>query len=88
MGISLSVRPVDQQQRQLAVTFYCRWYYVGSGVGVSGRRTGAALNRFYTKQTKIFEPKNFRILLFLIFSTKLFVAQSTEEGKDSVFPNP
>ena len=27
MGSSLSVRPVDQQRRQLAVTFYSTWYY-------------------------------------------------------------
>ena len=48
---SLSVRPVDQQQRQLAVSFYLRWCYVRSGVGVSARRIGSAMNRFYTKQT-------------------------------------
>ena len=27
MGISLSVRPVDQQRRQLAVRFYPKWYW-------------------------------------------------------------
>ena len=31
MGISLSVRPVERQRRQLAVRFYSKWYYVRSG---------------------------------------------------------
>ena len=56
---SLSVRPVDQQRRQLAVRFYPRWWYVRSRVGVSAGRIGFAMNRFCTKQTKIFGPKTF-----------------------------
>ena len=87
MGISLSVRPVDQQRRQLAVSFYFRCYYVGSGVGVSTRRIGSAMNRFYTMQTKIFVPKN---LFFLKVPTKLFVAQKInldDAKKSSVFRN-
>ena len=48
-GISLSVKPVDQQQRQLAVRFYSWWYHKGSGVGVSARRIASAMNRFYAK---------------------------------------
>ena len=57
---------VDQQRRQLALRFYSRWYYVRTGVGVSARRLGSAMNRYHTKQTKIFRPK---IFLF-IFSKK------------------
>ena len=45
-------------RKQLAVRFYPRWCYVRSGVDVSARRIGTAMNRFYTKQTKIFGPKN------------------------------
>ena len=37
MGISLSVRPVDQQRRQLAVRFYFKWYCATSGINVLGR---------------------------------------------------
>ena len=95
MGISLSIRPVDQQQRQLAVSFYCRWCYVGSGVVVSARRVGSAMNRFYTKQTKIFGPENICICFFLKVSEKLFVAQKINlketlifGGEYSIFPNP
>ena len=70
--------------------FYSR-YYVRSGVGVSARRIGLAMNKFYTKETK-----NFPILCFINDPKKLFVAQkinledsqSTEEGEDSAFPNP
>ena len=34
MGITLLVRPVDQQQRQLSVRFYPKWYCAMSGVDV------------------------------------------------------
>ena len=64
----------DQQQRQLAVRFYSRCCCVSSGVIVSARRMGLAMNRFYTKQTKIFGP-NFHIWIFLKVLKKLFVAQ-------------
>ena len=75
LHISLSLRPVDQQRRQLAVRFYSRWYYVRSGVGESARGIIWAMNRFYTKQTKIFGPKYFRIWFFLKVLKKLFVVQ-------------
>ena len=45
MGISLSIRPVDQQQRQLAVKFYSKWYCAMSGVDVLARRFRLASNR-------------------------------------------
>ena len=77
MGISFLVIPVDQQRRHLAVRFYSRWYYVRSGVGVSARRIGSAMNRFYTKQTKIFRPKTFRILFFLKVPTKFLLLKGT-----------
>ena len=92
---SLSIRPVDQQQRQLAVSFCCRWCYVRSGVIVSARKVGSAMNRFYTKQTKIFGPENICICFFLKVSKKLFVAQKINlketlifGGEYSIFPNP
>ena len=72
---SLSVRPVDQQRRQLAVRFYSRCCYVKSGVSVSARRIGSAMNRLYTKQTKHFGPNNFCIWFFLKVRKKLFVSQ-------------
>ena len=45
-GIYLSVRPVDQQRRQLAVRFYSKWYCVTSGVNVLARRFRLASNRY------------------------------------------
>ena len=44
MGISFSVRPVEQQRRQLTVRFYSKWYCAMSGVNVLARRFGLALN--------------------------------------------
>ena len=72
---SLSVRTVTQQWKQLAVRFYSRWYYGRSGVRVSAGRIRLAMNRFYTKQTKIFRPKNLHIWFFLKVLKKCFVAQ-------------
>ena len=43
MGISLSVRPVDQQERQLALRFYSKQYCAMTGVLV--RRFRLALNK-------------------------------------------
>ena len=40
---------------------YATWYYVTSRVSISARRIGLTMNIFYTKQTKIFGPKNFLI---------------------------
>ena len=34
MGSFLLVRAVDQQQKQLAVRFYSRWYIIRSAVGI------------------------------------------------------
>ena len=46
MGISFSVRPVDQQQRQLTVRFYSKWYCTMWGVDVLARRFILASNRY------------------------------------------
>ena len=46
MGVSLSVRPVDQQRRQLAVRFYFKWYCAMSGVAVLARSFRLASNRY------------------------------------------
>ena len=51
MGISLSVRPVEQQQRQLAVTIYSKWYCAMSGVDVLARRIGLALNIYIFRES-------------------------------------
>ena len=74
MGISLSVRPVDQQRRQLAVRFYSRWYYVRSGVGVSARRIRLAMNR---NRPKFSDHKTFVFYFSYNVPTKLFIAQKT-----------
>ena len=51
MGISLSVRPVEQQGRQLAMRFYLKWYCSTSGVDVSARRFRLASNRYIIRKS-------------------------------------
>ena len=51
MGISLLVRPVDQQRGQLAVRFYSKWYCATLGVNVLGRRFMLALNRYIVHES-------------------------------------
>ena len=47
MGISPSVKPVDQQRKQLAVRFYSNWYCAMPGVDVlAARRFRLASNRY------------------------------------------
>ena len=55
MGISLSVRPLDQQRGQLAVRFYSKWYCAMSGVNVLSRKFRLASNRYIVCE----EPDNF-----------------------------
>ena len=49
MDISLSVRPVDQQRRQLAVRFYSKWYCAASGVDVLARRSRLVSDTLFVK---------------------------------------
>ena len=51
MGISLSVRPVDQQQRQLAVMFCPKWYYATSGVDLLARRFRLASIKYIIRES-------------------------------------
>ena len=46
MGISLLVRPVNQQQRQLAVRFYSKQYCATSSVVVLAKRFRLTSNRY------------------------------------------
>ena len=51
MGISLSVRPVDQEQRQLAVSFYSKWYCITSIANVLARGSRLASNRYIVRES-------------------------------------
>ena len=51
MGISVSVRPVDQQRRQLTVRFYSKWYCAISGVDVLAKRLRLALNIYIFRES-------------------------------------
>ena len=51
MGISLSVRLVDQQQRQVAVRFFSKWHCAMSGFDALARRFRLALNRYIVRES-------------------------------------
>ena len=85
--LSLSVRPVDQQGRQLAVRFYPRWCYVRSGVysvyqlGESGR----AWTDFIPSRPKFSDQKSVTSDFFL--SHKINLEDTLIFGGEySVFP--
>ena len=48
------------------------------------RESGLAMNRFYTKQTKIFRPKKFVFDIIKVLK-KLFVAQKINLEDTSIF---
>ena len=77
MGISLSIRPVAQQGRQLAVRFYSRWHYARSGMGVSARRIRLAMTLFVTQKINLEDT-------FIYGGASVF----PNPYKDSMFPNP
>ena len=63
MGISLSVRPVNQQQRQLVVRFYSKWYSAMSGVDVLARRFRLALNRYIVHESADIKLCPFQVMI-------------------------
>ena len=63
MGISASVRPVDQQQRQLAVRFYCKWYCATSRVNVLARRFRLASNRNIVRENANIKVCQYQVMI-------------------------
>ena len=63
MRISLSVRPVDQQQRQLAVRFYSKWYCATSGVNVLARRFRLASNRYIVHESTNVKVRKYQVMI-------------------------
>ena len=83
MGISVSVRPVNQQQRQLAVRFYSKLYSATSRVNVLARRFRLALNRYI-----IGETANIKVCLYqVMISNSLFEETNKQHIFSKVFYN-
>ena len=61
--MSLSVRPVDQQRRQLALRFYCKWYSVTSGVEVVARRFWLASNRYIVCESETIKVCQYQVMI-------------------------
>ena len=75
MGISLSVRPVDQQRRQLAVRFYSKWYCATSGVDVLARRFRLASNRYI-----VCESVNIKVCRYQIMISNGLFEETNEQS--------
>ena len=67
MVISLSVRPVYHQRRQLAVRFYSKWCCAISAVDVLARRFRLATDRYI-----VCESANAKVCLYQVTSNGLF----------------
>ena len=63
MSISLSVRPVDQEQRQLAVRFYSKWYCATSGVNVLATIFRLPSNRFTVHESANVKVCQYQVML-------------------------
>ena len=80
MGVSLLIRLVDQQWRQLAAIFYSKWYCTTSQVDVLARRFSLASNRYIVHESAIVKECQYQgmILVYLrklmsnIFFSKVF----------------
>ena len=74
MGISLSVRPVDQQRRQLAVRLYPKWYRSRSGVDVSARRFRVASKIYIVR-----ESPNMKVCPFQVGISNVLFGETNEQ---------
>ena len=63
MGISLSVKPVDQQRRQLAVRFYSKSYCATSGVDLSARSFRLASNRYIFRESAYIKVCPYQVMI-------------------------
>ena len=83
MGISLSVRPFDQQRRQLAARFYSKWYRAMSGVYVLARGCSLASNRYI-----VCESANVKVCQYqVMISNDLFEETNEQHIFSKVFYN-
>ena len=75
MGISLSVRPVDQQQRPLAMRLYSKWYCTTSGVDVLARRFWLASNQYI-----VCESVNIELCQYQVMISNDLIEETNEQG--------
>ena len=73
MGISLPVRPVDQQRRQLTVRLYPKRYRSESGVDVSARRFRLASNRYI-----VCESANMKVCPYQVMISNVLFEEANE----------
>ena len=73
MGITLSVRPVDQQQRHLAVRLCSKCYCAMSVVDVLARRFRLASNRYV-----VLESANVKVYPYLVMVSNGLFEETNE----------
>ena len=83
MGISLLVRPVDQQRRQLPVRSYSKWYYVTSEINVLTIRFRLAWNRYIIRESASIKVCQYQIMV----SNGLFEETNEQHIFSEVFYN-
>ena len=74
MHNSLLVRPVDQQQRQLAVKFYSKWYCAKSVVNVFRKRFRLASDRYI-----VCESVNIKLCQCQVTISNVFFEETNEQ---------
>ena len=63
MGISLSVKPVDQERRQQAMRFYSKWYCAPLGVDLLARRFRLASNKYIIRETVNIKVCSYQVMI-------------------------
>ena len=74
MGISLAVRPVDQQRRQLAMRLYPKWYRLRSGVDESARIFRLTSNRYI-----VCESANMKVCPYQVMISNVLFEETNEQ---------
>ena len=83
MGISLSVKPLDQQRRQLTVRFYYKCYCATSGVDVIARTFRLASNRYIVRESANVKVCPYQVMI----SNGLFEETNEQHIFSKVFYN-
>ena len=72
MGTLSWLRPANQQQRQLAVRFYSKWYCATSGVEVLTRRIRLAASRYIVHESATIKVCLYEVTIMVYLRKLLF----------------
>ena len=63
MCISLLIKPVDQQRRQMAVRFYSKWYCATSSINIFASRFRFTLNRYIVRESAYIKVCPYQVMV-------------------------